>query len=55
MTYNVFEIGREEVVYNVFQVFSDGGLSIEPVHKLPWSKRCATVIDKFGVCWLISI
>ena len=22
-------------------------------NKLPWSKCCATVIDKYGVCWWI--
>lgn len=24
-----------------------------PIHELPWSKCCATIIDKFGVCWWI--
>ena len=23
--------------------------------ELPWSKCCATIIDKYGVCWWISI
>lgn len=28
---------------------------IDPIHALPWSSCCATVIDKYGVCWWISI
>ena len=55
MTFNVFEMGTEEVVYNAFQVLSDGGVIIEPIGELPWSKCCATIIDKYGVCWWISI
>ncbi|MBR6583277.1 MAG: hypothetical protein IKK80_06705 [Treponema sp.] len=23
--------------------------------ELPWSKYCATVIDKYGVCWWLGI
>ena len=55
MTFNVFEMGTEEAVYNAFQVLSDGGVIIEPIGELPWSKCCATIIDKYGVCWWISI
>lgn len=54
MTFNVFEMGTEEAVYNAFRVLSDGGVIIEPIGELPWSKCCATVIDKYGVCWWIS-
>ncbi len=55
MPFNVFEMGTEEAVCNAFRVLSDGGVVIEPIHELPWSKCCAIVIDKFGVCWWISI
>ena len=55
MTFNVFEMRTEEAVYHAFQVLSDGGAVIEPIHELLWSKCCATVIDRFGVCWWISI
>ena len=34
---------------------NDGGVIIEPIGELPWSKCCATIIDKYGVCWWISI
>ena len=50
MTFNVFEMGTEESVYHAFQVLRDGGVIMEPIHALPWSKCCATVMDKFGVC-----
>ncbi len=55
MTFNVFEMGSEEAVRHAFQVLSGGGVVIHPIHALPWSACCATVIDKFGVCWWISI
>lgn len=55
MTFNVFEMGDEEKVYNAFRILSKGGVVIEYIHQLPWSKCCATVIDKFGVCWWISV
>ena len=55
MTFNVFEMGREEAVHRAFDVLSDGGVVLEPIGQLPWSSCCATVIDKFGVCWWISI
>ncbi len=55
MTFNAFEMGSEEVVYNAFRVLSEGGVALEPIHEVPWSKCCATIIDKFGVCWWISI
>ena len=55
MTFDVFEMGTVEAVDKAFQILSDGGIVLEPLHELPWSKRCATIIDKFGVFWWISI
>ena len=55
MTFNVFEMGSEEAVYRAFDVLSNGGVVLEPIGQLPWSSCCATVIDKFGVCWWIAI
>lgn len=55
MTFNVFEMGSEESVCNAFNTLSDGGVIIHPVQEVPWNKCCATVIDKFGVCWWIAI
>lgn len=55
MTFNVFEMGSEESVYNAINILSIGGVIINPIHELPWSKCCATVIDRFGVCWWIAI
>nr|WP_300838990.1 hypothetical protein [uncultured Acetatifactor sp.] len=37
-----------------FDVLS-GGVVPEAIHELPWSKCCATVIHRYGVCWWISI
>ncbi len=55
MTFNAFDMGTEERVQRAFDVLSDGGVVLEPIHALPWSRCCATVIDKYGVCWWISI
>ena len=55
MTFNVFEMGTEEAVQQAFQVLSEGGAVLEPIHALPWSSCCATIIDRYGVCWWIAI
>lgn len=55
MTFNVFEMGSEAAVRYAFDVLREGGAVIDPIHALPWSSCCATVIDKYGVCWWISI
>ena len=55
MTFNAFEMGTEERVHHAFDILRDGGVVIETIHALPWSTCCATVIDRYGVCWWISI
>ncbi len=55
MTFNVFEMGSEEAVDNAFRILSHGGVVIQPIQALPWNRCCATVIDKYGVCWWIAI
>lgn len=55
MTFNAFELGSVDAVKNAFDVLSDGGVVLEAIHELPWSKCCATVIDRYGVCWWIAI
>ena len=55
MTFNAFELGSEEAVKNAFDVLKEGGVVIDEMGELPWSKCCATVIDKYGVCWWIGI
>lgn len=55
MTFNAFELGSPEAVKHALDVLSDGGVVVEQIHELPWSKCCATVIDKYGVCWWLSL
>lgn len=55
MTFNAFELGSTDAVKKAFDVLSEGGVIVEDIHELPWSKCCATVIDKYGVCWCILI
>ena len=55
MTFNAFELGSTEAVKNAFDVLSKEGVVIDEIHELPWNQYCATVIDKYGVCWWIGI
>lgn len=55
MTFNAFELGSADAVKNALDVLSEGGVVIEPLHELPWSKCCATVMDRYGVCWWVGI
>ncbi len=55
MTFNAFEMGSEEAVLRAFDILKEGGVVLEGIHELPWSRCCATVMDKYGVCWWISI
>lgn len=55
MTFNAFELGSEAAVENAFKTLSEGGAVIKGIHELPWSKCCADVIDRYGVCWWIGI
>lgn len=55
MTFNVFEMETHQAVEQAFRVLRDGGVVIHPLGALPWSEYCATVIDRYGVCWWISI
>lgn len=51
----VYVINSVDAVKNAYNVLREGGVVIEGIHEVPWSKCCATVIDKYGVCWWISI
>jgi len=55
MTFNVFEMGTEERVRHALDVLRVGGVVLEEIHELPWSSCSATVIDRYGVCWWVSI
>ncbi len=55
MTFNASELGSTDAVKNAFNVLREGGVVIEAIHEVPWSKCCATVIDRYGVCWWIAI
>lgn len=55
MTFNAFELGSTTAVDNAFNVLKEKGVVLENIHELPWNKYCATVIDKYGVCWWLGI
>lgn len=55
MTFNAFELGSVDAVQTAYQVLREGGVVLEAIHELPWSSCCATVIDRYGVCWWIAI
>ena len=55
MTFNAFELGSAKAVQHALCVLRDGGVVLEEIHALPWSSCCATVMDKYGVCWWLGI
>lgn len=55
MTFNAFEMGSEEAVKKAVAVLSEGGVVLRPIQEVPWNKCCATVMDRFGVCWWIAL
>ncbi len=55
MTFNAFEMGAENRVRHALDILREGGVVLEEIHEVPWSKCCATVIDRYGVCWWVSI
>jgi len=46
---------NEAEVREAFALLSEGGIVKEPLGPVPWSPFCATVIDKFGITWWISV
>lgn len=46
---------NEAEVLDAFTLLSEGGVVVEPLGSLPWSTYCATVIDKYGILWWISV
>ncbi|MCL2884888.1 MAG: hypothetical protein FWF49_05325 [Oscillospiraceae bacterium] len=46
----------KEELREAFDLLSDGGIVKNPFGTvMPWSPCCASVIDKFGISWWISI
>ena len=46
----------KEELREAFELLSDGGIVKEPFGTVvDWSPCCATVIDKYGITWWISI
>ncbi len=45
----------EAEVREAFELLSEGGNVKEPIGSLPWSPYCASVIDRFGITWFISV
>lgn len=55
MTFNVYPFENEGAVQHAYDVLRDGGTVMHPLGAVPWSKCCASVIDKFGVFWWIGL
>lgn len=49
------EFGDESSVLNAFEVLKPNAIITLPVGKLPWSDYCASLVDKFGVSWYLTI
>ena len=51
----VYVMNSIEAAENAYNVLKEDGIVIEAIHELPWNKYCATVMDRYGVCWWIGI
>lgn len=49
------EFEDETGVVNAFEVLKTGANITLPLGKLPWSDLCASLVDKFGVNWYLTI
>ena len=49
------EFEDEQGVLNAFEVLKTDANITLPLGKLPWSDFCASLVDKFGVYWYLSI
>jgi len=44
-----------EEVKTAYQILSLSGTVLFPLGSLPWSSCCAEVVDKYGVCWYLTV
>ena len=45
----------EHAVENAYEVLKENANILYPLGSLPWSARCANLVDRFGVFWYISV
>ena len=55
MTFTALERGSQAGAAHAPQLLSLGGVVLEPLHAVPWSRCCATVTARYGVCWWLAI
>ena len=49
------EFKDEAGVLNAFELLKPGATITFPVGQLPWSDCCASLVDRFGVSWYLSV
>ena len=49
------EFREESDVLHAFEVLKPGANITLPIGRLPWSDYCASLVDKFGVNWYLTI
>ena len=49
------EFKDEEGVLKAFEVLKSGAVITMPVGRLPWSDCCASLVDRFGVNWYLTV
>src|SRR5690606_30766014 len=55
ISYFVYCGGNHNVIEDLFQKLSEGGIVLFSLDKYDWSERYAWVQDKFGVNWQLDI
>ena len=54
MSYGI-NFDNEDEVKKAYSMLAEGGKVLFPLGSLPWSSCCAEVVDKYGVCWYITV
>ena len=54
MQFGVTLSGERDVAM-AYDILKEGANILLPLGKLPWSDCCASLVDKFGVCWYLSV
>jgi PhnB protein len=47
--------GDDPALEGLFEGLSEGGTVTEPLREAPWGDRFGTVVDRFGVGWMVNI
>lgn len=54
MYFSLLGVAEPETLASWFAALAEGGTVIDPLQKRPWGDHDGTLVDRFGVPWLIG-